>query len=301
MQNLISCSMASYCRTMPMESAMRLLRDAGFGGLDFPFSIFSDAGTDPMCRDDWRQWVREIRAISERLALPVVQAHATWRQTLADDLRYEPPQEIYFRTLEACRMLGCRNLIFHPLRQYAPVDSETMRQKIHDCNVRWFHALLPAAEENGVFLNLENTFDSHHVQRPGDGLYPYVTAQDMLALLRDIGSSRVRLCLDTGHANIAGQDIPAMVRAFRDELATLHLNDNYGLITPVYEDLHLFPGYGRIDWTPVFAALREIRFAGAYNVEPIAELRRMPDTVRLIQLRAAADTLRALADENGRD
>ena len=53
-----------------------------------------------------------------------------------------------------------------------------------------------------------------------------------------------------------------MIRAWRGNLATLHLNDNYGLIRPVFEDLHLFPGYGTLEWKPIFDALRDIRFRG---------------------------------------
>lgn len=297
MQRRITCSMASFCRSMPMESAMRLLHDASFEGIDFPFSVYSADDAQPLCQENWRQWAREVRRLSEELQLPLVQAHATWRQPLADDLHYDPPHDVYFRTLEACRITGCKQLIFHPLRQNARVDSESMRSRIHERNVRWFCALLSAAEENDVYINIENTFDSHHAQQPGDKPYPYVTAADILALVRDIGSSRVRVCIDTGHANIAAQDIPAILRACRADLATVHLNDNYGLISPVYEDLHLFPGYGRIDWCAVLSALQEVGFDGAFNIEPIAELRRVPNSVRLIQLRAAADTLRALLAE----
>ena len=75
----------------------------------------------------------------------------------------------------------------------------------------------------------------------------------------------------------------------------MHLNDNYGYITPVYEDLHLFPGYGRIEWNAVFAALREVNFKGVLNIEPIGELRRLPREVCLVQLRAAAETLSLLS------
>ena len=295
MQYTISSAMASFCRSVPISDAMRLVKDAGFDSLDFPFSAYSRNAADPMRLEGWRSWVREVERLSCELSLPVTQAHATWEQEIPEDFRYEAPHEIYERTLEACGMLDCRQLIFHPLRHPGRVDSESMRRRIHDWNVRWFHDLLPMAERCGVTINLENTFDSHHTQQPGDVPYPYTRAEDLLALMRDIGSARVQLCLDTGHANIEAQDIPAMIRAFRGNLTSVHLNDNYGRIAPVYEDLHLFPGSGRIEWDGVFAALREINFRGPLNIEPIAELRRMPNEVRRIQLRAAADTLRILA------
>lgn len=298
MQYRISSSMSSFCRKMDIAEAMQLLVQAGFEAVDFPFSAYSTDPNSPMMRESWRQWVREVKALSEQLNLPIFQAHASWHQAIGDGFRYEAPDEVYYRTMEACHMLGCRNLIFHPLRQPNRVDSLSMRRRIHDYNVRWFHDLVSAAEQFDVVINLENTFDSHHTQTGNDLPYPYTTAQDMLDLMHDIGSSRVAICLDTGHANISAQNIPDMIRRFRGDLATVHLNDNYGYISPVYEDLHLFPGYGRIEWDEVFKALREIKFRGIYNIEPISELKRMPTSVRKIQLHAAADTLRTLLAES---
>lgn len=295
MYHRITTSMASFCRRRPPSEAMELVVAAGFDGLDFPLSVYSSEPDAPLRQDSWRQWAVETARAAERMMLPVVQAHAPWEQGIGDGFRYEAPWDIFERVMEACRLLGCRNLVFHPLRQPERVDSLAMRQRIHDYNVRWFHDLLPWAERYDIIINLENTFDSHHVQQPNDPPYPYTRAEDMLALQRDIGSSRVMLCLDTGHANIEGQDVPAMIRAFRGELATVHLNDNYGRIRPIYEDLHLYPGSGLLDWSEIFAALREIGFSGAYNIEPIAALKRQTDPVRRVALRSAADIVRILS------
>lgn len=279
-----------------MEAALRMVKETGYDGVDFPFSIYGSAPGAPMLQENWRDFVREVKRITEGLSLPVVQAHAPWQQMIGEGFRYEAAWEVYPRCIEACAMLGCTDLIFHPLRQPERVDSLSMRQRIHDYNVRWFYDLLPAAERWGVTINLENTFDSHHTQKAGDPDYPYTTGEEMVALMNDVGGNHVRLCLDTGHANISGRDIPEMIRLFGRDLATVHLNDNYGLITPVYEDLHLFPGSGRIEWAPVFAALREVGFSGALNIEPIAELKRVPDEIRRIHLRAGRETLRFLAE-----
>ena len=297
MQYQISSAMASFCRELDLRTAMEEIKESGFDALDFPFSVYSSGPDTPMAGDDWQSWVGNLKNLSEELRLPIHQAHATWKQAIGEDFQYEPPREIYYRTMEACRATDCHQLIFHPLRQPGRVETPEFRQKIHEYNVRWFRDLRKAAEEYDVIINLENTFDSHHVQLPGDPPYPYTGAEDMLALARDIGGDHVGICLDTGHANISGQNIPAMIRTYGEKMTTVHLNDNYGLIAPVYEDLHLFPGCGRICWDEVFGAMKEIRFHGVYNVEPVAELKRMPDSVRRIQLRAGADSLRALLAE----
>ena len=297
MQKRISTSIASICRNQPLDSVLRTVKAAGFDSVDFPFSAFSNSPVSPLNLPDWQSWVRNVKELTDEVGLPVTQAHASWEQGIPADFHYEAPHDLYYRTMEACLAFGCRQLIFHPLRQLERVDSLSMRQRIHEWNIRWFHDLISAAEEYDIIINLENTFDSHHVQKPGDPPYPYTTAQDMVDLMRGIGSLRVQLCLDTGHANISAQDIPDMIRTFRKDLATVHLNDNYGRIAPIYEDLHLFPGYGRVPWREVFTALHEVGFNGVMNIEPIGELKTATEQVRLIQLKAAADTLRALLNE----
>ena len=287
MQYKISSSIASFCKTTGMETAMEQLKAAGFSSLDFPLYIYSVGFDAPLMRENWREWVRELGNLSRRLSLPITQAHAPWVQDIPADFSYEAPWELYYRCIEACAILDCPHLVFHPVRQRERVDSAAMRRRIHDWNVRWFHDLCATAERWGVRLSLENTFDSHHVQKQGDLPYPYTTAEDMMALVRDIGSAYVGLCLDTGHANLSGQDIPAMIRAFRGNLFTLHLNDNRGAGEQGKEDLHLFPGEGEISWQPVLRSLREISYQGMWNLEPIATLPSAENTQRIALLAEA--------------
>ncbi|MDR0890240.1 MAG: sugar phosphate isomerase/epimerase [Oscillospiraceae bacterium] len=294
----ISSAMSSFCRLTTTQQAMQTIADAGFDSLDFPLSVYARGQHAPLQQDSWREWVRTVAGFSKALGLPITQAHCTYEQTIPEDFHYVAPYEIYARCMEACHMLGCRQLVFHPMLYMHTIESEQVKQRIHDWNIRWFTELLPLAERFDLIISLENTFDSHHLQPAGGLPFIYTRAQDMLALMHGIGSSRVQICLDTGHANISGQDIPAMIRAYRGNLATVHLNDNYGRISPIYEDLHLFPGYGQIAWAEVFEALREIRFRAPLNIEPIAQLRTVSPGVRTIQLRAAAQVLRALAAES---
>ncbi len=293
----ISSAMASFCTTTTVEEAMQTIRDAGFDSLDFPISVYSRPLNSPLRQDNWREWVKSVRKAADDLDLPITQAHASWEQAIPEDFSYESPYEIYTRTMEACHMLGCRQLIFHPVLYLHRIEKESTKDLIHDWNVRWFRELLPLAEKFDLIINLENTFDYRHVQQAGDPTFTYMSARDMLRLMEGIGSDRVRICLDTGHANISGQNVPSMIRAYGKYLTTLHLNDNLGLISPVFEDLHYFPGYGKLDWHGIFNALLEIEYRGAINIEPVSELKRHSPRIRRIQLSAAAQVLRAYMDE----
>lgn len=58
--------------------------------------------------------------------------------------------------------------------------------------------------------------------------------------------------LDTGHANVNGWDIPAVVEVLGDKLKACHIHDNDGL-----GDAHLPLGEGNIDWKAYFAAVKK--------------------------------------------
>ncbi len=71
------------------------------------------------------------------------------------------------------------------------------------------------------------------------------------------------LTLDVGHVHCLGDgDIAEHIRAFRHVLWNLHLED----MRPGVHD-HLPFGEGTIDFAPIFAALREIGYAGGVHVE----------------------------------
>jgi len=103
-----------------------------------------------------------------------------------------------------------------------------------------------------------------------------------------------------GHANIAGQDVPRMIRMYADKLGSLHLNDNYGKIGPIYEDLHLCPSYGRLPWKDIFEALEEIGYEDTLNMEVNAEIPKIPIPLRVIQLRTAIEVMNTMRELYGK-
>lgn len=295
----VSTSIAGLLRAISLDEALETAAQAGFEKLDFPLSVFSRPADSPLKGDSWMDWTLALRKKLDRMGLRVTQAHATWEQAIDRELAWEPPYPVYRRTIAACRVLGCGRLVFHAPLYFFPMADQAARDRVTQWNIRWFRSLVPALEDYGVTAELENTFDYRRVQQPGFPPFTYTSARDMLELIQGIDSPRVRLCLDTGHANIAGQDVPAMIRAYGQNLQVLHLNDNFGLIGPVYEDLHLFPGHGNLNWSEIFRALREIGFSGTFNLEPVGALPTLSPAVRVLQLRSAREIVVQLAREAG--
>ena len=295
LNQMIGCSDASLYGKMSLYDRLRLLREAGFESLDFGLYRYSLTPDSPMKSEHWKEWVQQAREIIRESGLIVGQMHCVWDAKLAQDLSWPKPTAIYYRSIEACAMLGCRRLIFHPLEHAFRMSCEDERETIIQANAEWFGLLAGCANQNGVEIHLENTFDFGNFQNKGDPVFPCASGADIVEVVNRVDHPVMKFCLDTGHANIAGQDICEMIKVYGDRLASLHLNDNYGQIYPIYSDLHLFPGWGRIDWGGVFAALREVRYSGILNLEPVAELGKSSPEVCRIQLKAAADTLKEMA------
>lgn len=127
-----------------------------------------------------------------------------------------------------------------------------------DRSVAALRAVAPDAEAADVTLTVEP------VSRYSG--YFLNTADDAIALIDEVGSSHVRIQLDTFHMNIEESDTPAAIRRVGSRLAHFHaVENNRGI-----------PGTGQVPWRGVFAALDEVGYDGLIVFEhfPI-ELHRM--------------------------
>lgn len=89
-----------------------------------------------------------------------------------------------------------------------------------------------------------------------------LTVQDGLRMIEEIQSERLGILLDTGHANVNGEDLAQAISSLNDVPFHIHIDDNNG-----DSDAHLIPGEGNIDFTPFVEALREINYQGFVSAE----------------------------------
>lgn len=286
MNRTTSVNLGCFLKNYNLADSLKMTRDCGFDGVDFSLWYYSQGDDAPLKMDNWREFVLKARRLLDENGLCVPQAHAHWRHEgqLQRDFSYPLPGEIFARNIEACHMLGCDKLVFHPIQHFFPIENEAeTRRKVMDANVAWFSALLPVAEKFGVQLLLENLFDYQHIQSPDAPPIPLSRGEDLMYVIEKINHPLVQICLDTGHASIAGADIPAMIRLYGDHLRALHLQDNYGKIYPIYEDIHQFPGVCSLDWAAIFAAFKETGCSASLNMEISAGLAPQPYEIQLLR------------------
>ena len=105
-----------------------------------------------------------------------------------------------------------------------------------------------AAAEYGVTFAIENMPDlPFFIGRTADQLASIIEGTDL------------SVCFDIGHANTTGQ-IDAMIDAFSDRIANVHIHDNMG-----DRDSHLTIGDGNIDFRHVLKRLSS--YGGNYIIE----------------------------------
>jgi sugar phosphate isomerase/epimerase len=89
-----------------------------------------------------------------------------------------------------------------------------------------------------------------------------LTVDDGLRMIEEIGSPRMGILLDTGHAHVNGEDLGQVVRSLSDVPFHIHIDDNHG-----DSDAHMIPGQGNIDFEPLVNALRSLDYQGFISAE----------------------------------
>lgn len=117
------------------------------------------------------------------------------------------------------------------------------------------------------------------------------TLEEIVALIRGVDADNLAICLDTGHARMAGQDCEAFLLEGGDLIRALHLHDNIGI-----KDNHELPyEHQGIPWDRVLGSLGKIGYDGMLNFEiPGRSWRPMPvREARLDYARALAEYMAA--------
>ena len=114
---------------------------------------------------------------------------------------------------------------------------------------RGLMALSEAATQHEVTVCLEpiTQFESRHCR----------DVAGALNLIQQMNNPRMKLALDTHNMNITEARIEDSIRMAGDCIGLMHLADNNRLL----------PGKGHIDFAGVFAALREVNYAGWLSFE----------------------------------
>ena len=154
------------------------------------------------------------------------------------------------------------------------IDAERTRRSEEENRAAAIAFLAPyieAAKKAGVRIAIENLTNF------GDGRRRHCGGpiEELIDLVDAINDPAVGICIDTGHANIAGLNVAEALRASGSRVIALHINDNYASLG---SDMHQLPFMGDVDWADVMRAISEIGYRGHFTYE-VGGARRRPDAL----------------------
>ncbi len=104
----------------------------------------------------------------------------------------------------------------------------------------------------------------------------YYTVAQVLEVIDDVGSERIRLVMDFFHMNLEEADIPASIEGAAGYVRHVQLGDSNRQL----------PGYGHTDFRSGFAALKRIGYGGCMALEcqiPADPERELPACVQFLR------------------
>jgi sugar phosphate isomerase/epimerase len=222
-----------------MDRILEELRGIGYSGVELCLE-HSEHRPEKMNAD----LIQRTRQQLDRLGLGIASAsyHAD-----GEDMATRLPNT--FRAIDIAADLGTDILVVNAER----AKPETKKPQFEQV-VERFKKLCEQAEKRRVTLAVE----------PEPGLIINDTP-DMLELMRRVGSKRLAVNLDVGHAVCVGESLPATIRTLGKAIVHTHLED---IAARVHK--HLLPGDGDINFAAMFQAFDEIGYNGYYTVDLFA-------------------------------
>jgi sugar phosphate isomerase/epimerase len=231
------------------ERVCRVSAGLGYAGLELaPFTLA------PLITDVSDERRRELRRQAESNGIRIIGLH--WLLAKADGLMLTSPDAetrrrtgIYLANLaRACRDLGGELLVLgSPMQRKIPQGCSTAQAEGFAADTIG-HAL-PELEKSQVFLCLEPLAPPE-----ADFLQ---TAAEALRLRDRIGHPLVQLHLDVKAMSSEAEPVPALIRKFATWMKHFHANDAN----------RRGPGFGAVDFVPIFQALRDVVYDGWVSVE----------------------------------
>lgn len=268
----LSTQIENYVQRFGYERAVEMVIQSGYDAIDCScFTMLED--TSPLMQPDYLELAERLRSLADFYGVYFNQAHAPFPSSTSDE---EFTRDVFtriVRSMEFCSVLGVRNIVVHPKqhKRYSEYAEEMIKE-----SVDFYRSLIPYCEKYNIKVAVENMW-----QRDDEGhCVPSVcgTAEDFKAMMEELNHPCFVACLDIGHAQLVGEDIPDMIRTLGPWLKALHVHD----VEPD-QDLHVIPYLGKIEvWDEILMALHEIGYDGELTFEADNTLIHMPDSLQQI-------------------
>ena len=268
----------SFYADLPLEDAFQRFANLGWKDLE----VSAEHGKMATQNENWRERLIDLKKLCEEEGITLWQMHAPLELNVADPNLQKREEDIdtAAKWVEYAHELGLPHLVIHPGgKQRAGSDDE--KEEIISLNLDAFGRLAKVASKFGVKFCLENMQERIGQEKWRLG----ARISDINELINAVDSEALGICFDSSHANVTKLDMSQAIHECGDRLLATHISDNDGS-----GDQHKLPFNGNIDWESVVSALKDIGYAGLFNLEIPGE-NKAPLPVRDARLKYAKEIL----------
>jgi sugar phosphate isomerase/epimerase len=270
---------------LTVEETLRSAYEAGFRVIDVDLCNVLPNKGHFLRAPDWERKTKELRELGDSLGLVFNQTHIPFYpqfELTGQELEFN--EEMTRRAIIASGILGAPWGVMHP----GSLSDRNWSLKDHlERNVEYFKPKIEAAKKNNTGIAIENM-----------GCWPKskwfrmycATEYELRELVDALNDPAVGICWDFGHANMNKLDQALSLRTMGKRLKALHVDDNRG-----WEDDHLPPFYGTVNWAALMPVLDEIGYAGDLTFE-VLYMEKFPDAARVDAARQILEIGRFLLD-----
>lgn len=235
---------------LPLAEQFSTAADLGFDGVEVaPFTI-APYVTDISAQQRW-----EIAGLAADHGLDVAAIHWVLAKTEGFHVTHPDPA-VRARTVDYLRALvdfgmdiGAEAMVVGSPDQRAVTEDVTYAEAWG-----WFSQAMAAAGEQGSAEGFKVCIEP---LAPAVNNNFMLKAYEAAKMAREIGMPNVGVILDTYSGTLTEEDLPGAIRATGELLFHYHCNDHNKRA----------PGWGRVDFVPIFEALVDISFGGFCSIE----------------------------------
>ncbi|UCC12255.1 MAG: sugar phosphate isomerase/epimerase [candidate division WOR-3 bacterium] len=152
--------------------------------------------------------------------------------------------ELTLRAIDACRMMGCPQLMIHLSDRFGKEELETRISIIE----KSMTSIVDYAHKHGIDIAVENL--------------PSAQAAVLFEhILSRFPENRLGMCLDTSHAHLS-RTLCDLMRTYGRRITAVHISDNRG-----EHDDHQLPYEGSIDWDEFARHFARTGYTGTFLLE----------------------------------
>lgn len=264
------------------KSGLKKVKLHGYDCVDYRGFISPASVLYTLNDRELNEYLFDLRSVADNNGITINQMHGLWPH---DDSTSESRDDVLIKhkkALCAAGKLGCKYFVIHPAMPYGWGEEPSV-EEVYEITAERFLGLLPTAKDNGVVLCIENMpFRSGH---------SFSSVREVKNFVRKIDDPNMKVCFDTGHCNVTGDNQYESVVLLGNDLAALHVHDDINR-----QDRHLIPYQGEIDWDGFIKGLQEIRFNGCLSLEAhIAD--GMPEPAKEQMQIALAQLIKSMASK----